>query len=312
MEHPRRLPRLVVSGRRPLAVSPGRLPPEGPGGWCQAVGVAIRLPSGVTPHAVGERGVDWVTYSRAPFVTPAVAPRTSWVEVDGKRLLYRLADEAVEIAGYGKARQLGLYEHDKVVFQILASDTTTNGARLIWALRARWCIENTLKYAEEHQGIHWLCSYAMGEVPDDTLVDNPARVAGRARHKTATAALKGVPAKLARDEIHPGAIRARPRLERRALQMVCRLPAHNAELDLARKLNAYLGDCEYRAVTANLLHLSGVIDFRPHAITVRLDRPDPPRLARALGFAIEQINLRSPRLRGDGRTITYVLESPVA
>ncbi len=125
----------------------------------------------------------------------------------------------------------------------------------------------------------------------------------------ATTALKGIPAKLRRDEINPGAIRSKPRIERRALQMVTCMLAYNAELDLARKLNAYLGDdYEYRGITRNLLHLDGTVDFSPHAITVHLDRPDPPRLARGLGLLIEEINLRSPRLCGDGRTITYVLK----
>jgi hypothetical protein len=78
--------------------------------------------------------------------------------------------------------------------------------------------------------------------------------------------------------------------------MVCRLLAYNAELDLARKLNAYLGDDdEYRAITANLLPLGGVVDSRPHAITVHLDRPDPPRLARALDFLRDQPQITSPQ-----------------
>lgn len=305
--------------------------------------------------ALGERNVDWVTYRRAPLVTPMAAPHISWVEVDSKRLSYRLADEMVELAGYGEARQLSCYEQGKVVFQILTSDTTTTAARLVRALRARWRIENTFKYAEEHHGIHWLCSYAMDEIPDDTQADNPARVKARGERKTAAAALaaaraalgaeaarprrpiddhlaemrelrdtvvmaeddleeaaaalKGIPARLRRDEIHPGAIRAKSRIERRALQMVTRMLAYNAELDLARKLNTYLGDDdEYRGITRNLLHLGGTIGFRPHAITVKLDRPDPPRLARALWLLIEEINLRSPRLSGDGRTITFVLK----
>ncbi|MHB8289568.1 MAG: hypothetical protein ACYDEY_10095 [Acidimicrobiales bacterium] len=126
----------------------------------------------------------------------------------------------------------------------------------------------------------------------------------------ATTALKGIPAKLRRDEIHPGAIRAKLHIERRALQMVCRLLAHNADLDLARKLNAYLcDDDEYRGITRNLLHLGGTIDFSLHGITVHLERPDPPRLTRALGLLIEEINLKQPCLTGDGRPITYVLES---
>jgi hypothetical protein len=138
----------------------------------------------------------------------------------------------------------------------------------------------------------------MDEVPDDTEIDNPSRVVGRAKRKTAavalaaakvalgaesahprrpicvhlaalralqddvamaeddleeaTTVLTAIPARLPRNEVCPGATRCRPRLERRALQMVCRLLAYNAELDLSRRLNAYLGDDDdYRAITRN-------------------------------------------------------------
>ncbi|MHB8289185.1 MAG: hypothetical protein ACYDEY_08115 [Acidimicrobiales bacterium] len=56
-------------------------------------------------------------------------------------------------------------------------------------------------------------------------------------------------------------------------------------------------------------HGRGIIDFRLHGITVHLDRPDHPHLARALGLLIEEINLKAPCLCGDDTTITYVLES---
>jgi len=89
--------------------------------------------------------------------------------------------------------------------------------------------------------------------------------------------------------------------------------AYKAQLDLGRKLNTYLGDDnEYRGITRNLLHLGGVIDFSRQAITVHLKRPDLPRLARALGLLLAQINLTAPRLCGYGRTITYVLAGATA
>jgi len=65
--------------------------------------------------------------------------------------------------------------------------------------------------------------------------------------------------------------------------MVARLLAYNAELDLARHFNTYLSDDdEYRAITANLLHLGGTIAFGRRRITVTLDQPSSPRVARAL------------------------------
>ncbi|MGH9294131.1 MAG: putative transposase [Acidimicrobiales bacterium] len=128
----------------------------------------------------------------------------------------------------------------------------------------------------------------------------------------AAAALKGIPAKRPRNELDPGAKRAKPCLAARALQMVCRLLAYNAELDLARRLNAYLDDLdEYRATTRQLLHLGGTIAYGRRAILVKLERPDSPRVARALGQLLAELNDGpATHLNGDRRPITYQLASP--
>ena len=63
---------------------------------------------------------------------------------------------------------------------------------------------------------------------------------------------------------------------------------------LARRTpqGAYLTDPdEYRAITRNLLHQGGHVEYTTTAITVTLDRPDSPRIARALqqqGFRLFQ------------------------
>src|SRR5450759_4427546 len=65
----------------------------------------------------------------------------------------------------------------------------------------------------------------------------------------ARAALRPVPAKVAATELDPDATRARPRIERRGLQMVLRLLAYNGEAWLAEHFNAYLADPdEHRAI----------------------------------------------------------------
>lgn len=303
---------------------------------------------------LAEEGVGFLTYRRAPLVAPGVAPKRSWVNVNGRRIGYRVADEMVSLDGVGAVRQLSVYDGERVVLQVLTSDTSATAAYLCHMLRCRWRIENTFKYLEDHHGIHWLSDYTMELRPDPSLVANPERSAARAVHKAAgaalesaeaalgrqaaspsrpiedhlaavrslrddvamaaddvadaKAALKGIPAKVAVTVLDPDATRATPRLARRALQMVCRLLAYNAELDLARRLNAYLADPdEYRAITRNLLHLGGRIAFEPRAVTVTLDRPDVPRVARALGLLIEEFNANPAHIPGDRRPLNYRL-----
>ena len=53
-----------------------------------------------------------------------------------------LADELVELTGYGSARQLILFEDGTAILQVLTSDLTATGASLLCWLRARWRIEN--------------------------------------------------------------------------------------------------------------------------------------------------------------------------
>ena len=298
-------------------------------------------------------GAAWVTYRRRPLAETTVTPRRSWTVRDGKRITMMLADETVDINGYGEARQLTLFEAGAPVLQVLTSDLTARGADLVCWLRARWRIENMFKYAVAHNGIDTLADYAMDIGPDTRKVTNPARTAARkkvnqaeadlvaaeralpqmlagpatpkqmnaalpglhkqiADAKTALAdaktALRPIPAKVLATDLDPDAKRARPRIERRGLQMVLRLLAFNAEAWLADHLNAYLADPdEYRAITRNLLHLGGRIDYTPSAITVRLDRPDSPRVAGALHLLTEELNATMTRLPGDRRPVTYQL-----
>jgi hypothetical protein len=126
----------------------------------------------------------------------------------------------------------------------------------------------------------------------------------------AKAALRPIPAKVPATQLDPNAERARPQLARRGLQMVLRLLAFNAEAWLAEHLNAYLADPnEYRAITRHLLRHGGHLDYTPTKITTTLDRPDTPRIARALTLLTEELNTTPPRMPGDRRPITYRVES---
>ena len=90
--------------------------------------------------------------------------------------------------------------------------------------------------------------------------------------------------------------------------MVLRLLAFNAELDLATRLNAYLGDPdEYRAITRHLLHQGGSIHFGAHTITVTLDTPTRPRVGRALRSLVNDLNAGPAHLLSDPRPIAYTV-----
>ena len=126
----------------------------------------------------------------------------------------------------------------------------------------------------------------------------------------AEAARGKIPAKLPANEIDPDARVALLRTRRRGLQMVLRLLAHNAEHWLANHLNAYLqDDREYRAITRETIirGLAGTITCTPAAITVSLQQPDQPRIARALALLIDEISNTPPSMPGDTRPITYHL-----
>ncbi|MCA1674037.1 MAG: transposase [Actinobacteria bacterium] len=297
-------------------------------------------------------GADWLTWRRGPLAPVTAAPVRSFrVGPGGICETITLADETVEIDGYGPARQLTLFEHGAPVLQVLTSDTTAPAAALLAWLRCRWRIENAFKYLTAHHGIDSLCDYHADVNPDTTMITNPARVAARKQLVTAEAELADAeralaqllgsdqhhttinkaipaaetrittaqaavrtakterdthPAKLPANVIDPDVKRARLRTHRRALQMVLRLLAYNAELWLATRLNTYLQDPdEYRAITRNLLHLGGTITYTTQAIIVTLDRPATPRLTHALRLLLDEINHTPPRLPGDRRPITY-------
>jgi len=124
----------------------------------------------------------------------------------------------------------------------------------------------------------------------------------------AKTALRPIRAKVPATDLDPDAQLARPHLGRRGLQMVLRLLAFNAEAWLAEHFNAYLADPnEYRAILRNLLHLGGHVAYTTTAITITLDRPDSPRVARALQLLTEELNATPTVMPTDPRPLTYHL-----
>jgi hypothetical protein len=161
--------------------------------------------------------------------------------------------------------------------------------------------------------------------PDLTAAAKNARIpaaqhaiaAARTSVKDTLTARDTIPAKLPANQIDPDAQVAVLRAGRRGLQMVLRLLAHNAEHWLATQLNTYLrDDDEYRAITRQTIirGLAGVITFAPAAITVTLETPGSPRIARALNLLIDEISHLPdpPAIPGDNRPITYrITPSPI-
>jgi transposase len=309
-----------------------------------------------------QNNVHWVTCRRAPLAAPAMLSVLSVITVNGKACAVAWTDEEVQLKDYGTARQLTLFEHGRVVLQILTSDFDACPAALLGWLKSRWREENYLKYAAANYGIDKICDYFAGIETNTKLIENPARkdanaavreaeknlaaaerglavlladpsitpavkntrlipaaeqkiTAARRDQDTAKKARDAIPAKLPANQIDPQAQVALLRTTRRGLQMVLRLLAHNAEHWLSGQLNAYLrDDDEYRAITRQTIIRStaGVITFTPDAITVTLQQPAEPRVARALALLTDQVNAVPPRMPGDTRPITYQLTASPA
>ena len=110
--------------------------------------------------ACRDAGAHWLTWRRGQLAPVTAAPVRSFrVGPGGACETITLADDMVEINGYGPARQLTLFEHDAPVLQILTSDLTAPAAALLAWLRCRWRIENTFKYLSAHHGIDSLADY---------------------------------------------------------------------------------------------------------------------------------------------------------
>ena len=293
----------------------------------------------VFAHCRGN-AVHWVTYRRAPLAAPAMLPVLSVVTVNGRTRAVAWAEETVQLKDYGEARQITLFEHGRVVLQILTSDSGACPAALLGWLKSRWREENFLKYASENYGIDANCDYAADIETNTKITDNPARkeanaavreaeknlaaaerglavlladpaitpadkntrlipaaerqiAAARRQLGAASKARDGIPAKLPANQIDPQAQVALLRTARRGRQMVLRLLAHNAEHWLSGQLNAYLrDDDEYRAITRETIirGTAGIIASAPDTITVTLQQPAEPRVARALALLTVNIH----------------------
>ena len=128
----------------------------------------------------------------------------------------------------------------------------------------------------------------------------------------ATAALKPIPAKAPANQVTPGTQKAILRTRRRSLQMVLRLLAAATGPGSRTSTTTCATRTSTGPNTRNLLHLGGTITRAPREITVTLDPPAAPRIARALSLLLNEINNNPPRMPGDTRPITYQLAVPAS
>ena len=207
------------------------------------------------------------------------------------------------------------YGIDKICDYIASIEANTkiagNPARKAAAAEVREA-EKTLAAAERDLARLLADPAITPAAKNTTLIPAAQKKITTARKKlhAAAAARDPIPAKLPANVLDPDAEVALLRTGRRGLQMVLRLLAHNAEHWLSNHLNAYLrDDDEYRAITRETIirGLAGTITYTPGAITVRLDPPRAPRVARALALLIDEINHTPPAMPGDRRPITYHL-----
>src|ERR1019366_1410299 len=117
----------------------------------------------------------WVTCRRAPLAVPAMLPVLTAVTVGGKTRQIAWAEEKVQLKDYGEARQLTLFEHGRVVLQILTSDFDSCPAEILDWLKSRWREENFLKYASQNYGTGKICDYAATIETNTKVTKNPAR-----------------------------------------------------------------------------------------------------------------------------------------
>ena len=311
-----------------------------------------------TFKAVHAAGYDWISWRRAPLAATSRLPVLATIRQYGTDRVIAFTDEVIALDGYPEpVRQISLFEHGKMVAQLLTSCLRPCAGALLGLLRSRWIIENFLKYNAANYGIDTLADYTADLADDTRLTANPAYAQAKkaeqaassalagaqaalaamladpaipareknaslipAAHKkitacerdlaAATAARKGLRSKIPRNQLRPGAQKALLRPGLRLLQLVLRLLAANAEQHLADHLNVYLhDDDEYRAITREtiLRGLGGTITYTAAAITVTLDQPSQPKIARALACLLAEINTRPPVIPGDLRPITYQL-----
>ena len=119
--------------------------------------------------------------------------------------------------------------------------------------------------------------------------------------------LRHTPAQLSSSELNSK--RALLKEDRRLIVNALKLVACNAERVLALQFNRhYQQDKDVFSVFRALFHLSGTVERRSEEVLeVRLQRPEPAKVAQALEVLLQELNAERPRMLGDGPVLQFSL-----
>jgi DNA-binding CsgD family transcriptional regulator len=151
-----------------------------------------------TLTTVYQAGYDLICFRRAPLAATTGLPVLATIRQHGRDKTIAYTDEQVELAGFAHPlRQITLFEHGVAVAQLLSTDLAACPGLLLALLRARWIIENFLKYNAANYGIDTLADYLADHVEDTRAVDNPAYQTAKKTETTAKTALAAAKTALA-------------------------------------------------------------------------------------------------------------------
>ena len=140
--------------------------------------------------AVHAAGYDWISWRRAPLAATSRLPVLATIRQYGTDRVIAFTNEVIALDGYPEpVRQISLFEHGKMVAQLLTSCLRPCAGALLGLLRSRWIIENFLKYNAANYGIDTLADYTADLADDTRLTANPAYAQAKKAEQAASTAL---------------------------------------------------------------------------------------------------------------------------
>jgi Transposase protein/Helix-turn-helix domain/Sigma-70, region 4 len=266
---------------------------------------------------VDAAGYDWLTWRRAPLAATRHLPILQTITLRGHREReVAWTDELTTLKDYGNpVRQLTLFEHGKMVAQVVTGRLTACPAELTGWLRGRWAEENMFKYDMASYGLDVLADYAADDVASTKLKANPACTTAKKAETKAKTALAGaeialaklladhtIPVKTQNDELIPGAQKKIETCKQKLAEAETERKKHRAKLP-ASEIDP--------AATRAILHISR----RCLQLTLRLLAANAEHyLARHLNAYLQDDDeyraiTRETIIRGLAGTITYTPKS---